>query len=136
MPIFDWLQQNKEVLGWLGAVSVFTFFGTLAAVPAFLIWLPADYLAEDPRPLSAAWPRPLRWIFRIGRNLIAGVLLVAGLAMLVLPGQGLLTLFVALLLADIPGKQRMIRKLLLRRSVFGRVNRLREKAGRPPLSAS
>jgi hypothetical protein len=134
MLTFDWIRQNGELLGWLGAVSVLTFFGTIAAVPLFLIALPADYLSGTAAPISAAWPGPVRWIYRIGKNAVGGVLLVAGVAMLVLPGQGLLTIFVGLVLTDIPAKRRLLRRALGGRAVFDKVNRLRERAGRPPLS--
>ncbi|MGD8368858.1 MAG: PGPGW domain-containing protein [Desulfobacterales bacterium] len=134
MMIFDWFRQNAELFGWLGALSVITFFGTIAAVPVFLIVLPADYLSETAVPISAAWPRPLRWIYRVGKNAIGGVLILAGIAMLVLPGQGLLTIFVGLVLTDIPAKRRLIHRILGRHSVLEKVNRLREKAGKPPLS--
>ena len=64
----------------------------------------------------------------------AGVLLaIAGLAMLVLPGQGVLTLIVALLLLDIPGKQKFEAKLLSRPRLLRMLNRLRTRYGRPTL---
>ena len=132
--MFDWFQQNGVLLGWLGAASAITFLGTIAAVPAFLIILPTDYLSEDARPISAGWPKPLRWTYRVGKNMIAGALLLAGIAMLLLPGQGLLTIFVALMIADIPGKRQILRRIIGRHSVFERVNRLRQKFGKPPLS--
>ncbi len=133
MWMVDWFQQHEQWLGWLGAISVFTFFGTLAAVPFFLIRLPANYLCKDAVSPVASWPLPLRWGYRLGKNLIGGVLLLAGIAMLVLPGQGLLTIFVALLLSDLPGKRRLLRRLIGQQAVMARVNRWREKAGRPPL---
>ncbi len=128
------LAEHRQLLGWLGAVSVISFFGTIAAVPLFLVALPADYLSETARPLSASWPAGLRWAYRAAKNAFGAVLILAGLAMLVLPGQGLLTIFVGLVLTDLPGKRRLLRRLLGRRSVFARVNRLREKSGRAPLS--
>jgi hypothetical protein len=132
--MLDWIQQNGELLGCLGVASVVTFLGTIAAVPAFLVVLPTDYLSKEARPISATWPAPLRWTYRVVKNVIAGALLLAGIAMLVLPGQGLLTMFVALIIADIPGKRPTLRRILGRHSVFERVNRLRAKFGKPPLS--
>ena len=133
MVILDWLQQHREILGWLGAVSLVTFFATIAAVPLFLVSLPQEYLSGDAPPRSAAWAAPLRGIYRIGKNVFGGLLLLAGVALLVLPGQGLLTIFVGLVLTDVPGKRPMLRRIIGRRSILDRVNRLREKTGRPPL---
>jgi hypothetical protein len=131
--IFQFLQQHPELIAWLGGISVLTFFGTIAAVPVFLIVLPHDYLSGIAPPRSAAWPAPLRWIYRIVKNAVGWALILAGLLMLVLPGQGLLTIFAGLVLSDVPGKRRIIRGILGRESVFDKVNRLREKAGKPPL---
>ena len=131
--IFQFLQQHPELPAWLGGLSVLTFFGTIVGVPVFLIVLPHNYLVDTAPPRSAAWPAPLRWIYRLGKNVLGGLMLVAGLAMLFLPGQGLLTIFAGLVLSDVPGKRRIIRRILCRKKVFDRVNRLRAKANRPPL---
>lgn len=132
--ILQFFQQHPECLAWLGGVSALTFIGTIVGVPVFLVVLPADYLVGAAHPRSAAWPAPLRLVYRIGKNVVGGVLLAAGLAMLVLPGQGLLTIFAGLVLSDVPGKRRMIRKILGRKPVFERANRLRARFDRPPLS--
>ena len=131
--IFQFLQQHPQLIAWLGGLSVLTFFGTIAGVPVFLIALPRDYLTGTAPPRSTAWPLPLRWAYRIVKNVLGGLMFVAGLAMLVLPGQGLLTIFAGLVLGDIPGKRRIIRGILGRKKVFERVNRLRVKARKPPL---
>ena len=67
------------------------------------------------------------------RNALGAVLLAAGIAMLVLPGQGLLTILLGLMLVDFPGKRRAERALVARPNVFEALNWLRAKAGRPPL---
>ncbi len=65
--------------------------------------------------------------------MVGGVLAVAGLAMLVLPGQGLLTLALAVLLLDLPGKQKLEARILRSPRLFKLINRLRQRCGRPPL---
>ena len=42
------------------------------------------------------------------RNAVGLVLVTAGLAMLVLPGQGIITLLVGIILMDFPGKHRLV----------------------------
>lgn len=133
--IFEWLARHPERLAWTGGISVIMFLGTLAAVPLVLLVLPSDYLTGRPPPRSAGWPAPWRWVYRTGKNVVGGVLVLAGLAMLVLPGQGLLTLVVGLVLTDVPGKRRVIRRVLTRERVLVRVNRLRRRFDRPPLEA-
>ena len=56
-----------------------------------------------------------------------------GVLMLVLPGQGVLTILIGLTLLDFPGKRRFVRRLLMRPRVFRVINRLRRRFGRPPL---
>jgi hypothetical protein len=51
--------------------------------------------------------------------------------MLLLPGQGVLTLVVALLLLDLPGKRRLKRRILSMPRVLRVLNAWRRRAGRP-----
>ena len=70
---------------------------------------------------------------RLAKNGLGVVLLAAGIAMLVLPGQGLLTLVVALILLDFPGKRRLQRRIVYAPRVLAALNALRRRAGREPL---
>jgi len=53
--------------------------------------------------------------------------------MLVLPGQGLLTIVTGLLLINYPGKYKLEQKLVAIPSVFRALNWIRVKANKPPL---
>jgi hypothetical protein len=59
--------------------------------------------------------------------------LVLGAFMLILPGQGVLTIVAGLALIDFPGKHRLIQWLVARPSVLKSMNWMRERAGRDPL---
>ena len=61
------------------------------------------------------------------------VLILAGIAMLVLPGQGLLTILIGFLMLDLPGKYRVEKWLISRGRVLHAINWYRGKKGRPPL---
>ena len=50
--------------------------------------------------------------------------------MLFIPGQGLLTIAIGLLLVDFPGKYRLERWLISRRPIIRVVNWMRRRAGR------
>jgi hypothetical protein len=67
------------------------------------------------------------------KNLVGIVFLLAGLAMLVLPGQGALTIVVGLTLLDLPGKRGMALKIVRQRHVLVAINWIRSRARRPPL---
>jgi hypothetical protein len=102
---------------------------SIAFVPRFLATLPPDYLHSTAPPPHAALP------LRILRNMLGAVLVLCGLAMLVLPGQGILTLLVGVLLLDFPKKQQLVRRILGRPKVLAIVNKLRAHRGGPPLVA-
>jgi len=116
------------------AGSVFLFFACVLSIQWFVSRLPADYFARDDeqRPSMIENPRT-RTLFHVGKNALGVVLLLAGIAMLVLPGQGMLTILVALVLIEFPGKRRLQRKLVSRPRILRAMNALRRRAGREPL---
>lgn len=66
-------------------------------------------------------------------KIIFGIcLLICGVAMLVLPGQGLITMLIGLSLIPFPGKHKLEQKLLERKSVRSSLNWIRIKAKKEP----
>jgi hypothetical protein len=61
------------------------------------------------------------------------ILILLGLLMLVLPGQGLVTLLVGLMVLDFRGKRALEQRLVARPGVLRFINGLRSRAGRAPL---
>lgn len=126
--IGDWLEAHAELLWWFTGGSVLLSVITLVAIPVIVVRLPASYFVAGGR----------RHLYRqhiggvILKN-VAGVLLVlAGIAMLVLPGQGLLSMLVGLILIDFPGKRRLEQWLIRRRSISRPANWIRRRYDRPP----
>jgi len=136
--MFEWIQDHQGVFWSAGAASIVVFLGSLLVMPALVIRIRADYFAHDERPPSRwADQRPLvRQMLRIGKNVLGCVFMLAGIAMLVLPGQGLLTLLVGFLMVDFPGKYRFEKWLVGRRYVLRLINWLRHRAGRSPLQVA
>lgn len=133
--LIEWCKSNDTLLGWVFAGSVAMFALTPIAVGCALVRLPCDYFRnERRRPLGSWVKRPApRLALLIGKNLLGVVLLVAGLLMLFVPGQGLLTIAVGLVLTDFPGKFRLERWIVRRPSVWRSINWLRRRAGRAPM---
>ncbi|MHC4067093.1 MAG: hypothetical protein ACYSUI_21665 [Planctomycetota bacterium] len=115
--------------------SLVIFFGSLLVMPALVVRIRADYFSHDERPRSRWADRhPLAQLtLRVGKNTLGCLLALAGIAMLVLPGQGLLTLLVGFLMVDFPGKYRFEKWLVGRRFVLRPINWLRRRAHRDPL---
>jgi archaellum biogenesis protein FlaJ (TadC family) len=133
--MLDFLTANRAFVLLITAVSALMFVGTLLAVPAIIVRIPSDYFAHEKRPPSrwASHHPAARLALRIGRNLLGIIFLVAGAAMLVLPGQGILTLFLGVLLLDYPGKYRAERWLISRPRLLRAVNWLRARSRHEPL---
>ncbi|MFA9479735.1 PGPGW domain-containing protein [Phycisphaerales bacterium AB-hyl4] len=128
-----WLEEYEALLWSLTALSVFMFVATLIAMPLLIARLPADYFTRRP---VRDWPTrhpAVHLLLVVAKNALGLVLLLAGLAMLVLPGQGLLTIFVAIMLLDFPRKRDLERWLIRRRPIFRAANWIRAKRHRPPL---
>ena len=67
------------------------------------------------------------------KNLAGLGIVVLGVAMLLLPGQGILTILIGLTLLDFPGKRRLEIWFVRRSSILNGINRIRKKARREPL---
>ncbi len=116
------------------AGSLGLFLLSIVLVAAVIAKLPADYFLAshehhfvDPR----RYPN-LHWFCRVFRNVIGIVLVVAGIAMLVLPGQGILTIVIGIMLMDFPAKHHFLQKLVSKAVVRKSLNLIRQKLGKPP----
>ena len=136
--MLGWIGLSATAGWWIVIASAVTLFAALIATPLVVIRIPADYFTH-PRRSGADWPRRrprLRLIWVIAKNLLGCAFLVLGSLMLILPGQGLLTLLIAIALLDFPGKFRFQRWVITRRGVIQSINWMRKKAGRGPLVLS
>jgi hypothetical protein len=108
---------------------------TVVILAAMLATLPANYFRNDfnVRPLRDAGA--LSVVKRLVKNVIGLVLIVLGalLSLPGIPGQGVLTMLIGLMLVDFPGKRALEQKLVARRGVLETMNRVRAWLGRPPL---
>jgi hypothetical protein len=109
--------------------------GGLVVVSVLLVRLPATYFRHDrPRDLWVDRHPLVRWTGLILKNLLGVVVVSLGvvLSMPGVPGPGILTILLGVMLLDFPGKRRLERWLIARRPVLETVNRLRTRYGRPP----
>ena len=139
--MFDQLSEFASAITWrsvlIGAsIFVGSFLINLAIVSIILVKLPANHFSKSRKTKFWSGPRP--WLHAakvIGKN-IAGVLLVAlGIVLSLpgVPGQGLLTVLLGVMLLDFPGRHRLEQKLLSKPSIVNTINRLRGRFGKPPL---
>ncbi len=133
-PLATWL-LDPTVLAVLGIGSLILFLASAVGVPWFFARVPADYFSRRERAKLGLERRhsPARLLVTFARNALATVLVLAGVVMLFLPGQGLLTVLVGVMLLDFPGKRRLQRRVLSIPRVEALVTALRRRAGRAPL---
>ena len=88
---------NAPVVGWLFAISLVMLLVTPAAVGWLIVRLPKDYFtARRRKPFGVARRgiALLRPVIVVAKNLVGVLLVAAGVLMLVVPGQGVLTIVV------------------------------------------
>lgn len=131
--MFDWLYAHQAWLWWLTAASLASIPIAIAVLPFLVARLPIDYFVHPTRHRLPHRHPALASTLWIVRNLIGAALIVVGVAMLVLPGQGLLTILIGLTLVEFPGKFRLERWLVRRGPMLRALNWLRARRGAPPL---
>lgn len=128
------LTRGKVLLG------VALFIGSLvisfAAIGIVMVKIPPNYFSSHyERDFLPDSPWLVRWGAVIAKN-IAGVLLILLGILLSLPGipgQGILTILLGLIMIDIPGKRPLESKIIKRPAVLSVINKLRDKYGKPAL---
>jgi len=131
--MWDWL-YSSSLAWWLFVLSIVTFAGSLIAIPWILVRLPPHYFDERQPRIWLKGRHPALRCLAIGLINVLGVLFIlAGIAMLVLPGQGMLTMLVGLSLVEFPGKRALERKIISIPLVYQTINGLRARFGQPSL---
>jgi hypothetical protein len=131
----DWFSANEILLFWVGIGSAVMLLGSIAALPWLVGRIPEDYFNHPQEPTATPFEgHPLLgFSFHLIRNLLALVLIVAGFLMLFLPGQGLLTLLLGIMLSHFPGKYRLEQWFIRQPGILTALNWFRERGGHPTL---
>ena len=111
------------------------FVGSFVLIPILVARMRQDYFvaADADEHTWLGRHRVTRAAARVAKNALGGGLLVAGIAMMVLPGQGIITVIVALSLLEFPGKRALELRLIRQSGVSSVINWIRARSGRPPL---
>jgi len=117
-------------------IFLITFGASLAIVSLVLVKLPATYFKKSSnRYFLANSPPLIRGLAIIGKNLLGVVLVVVGILLSLpgVPGQGMLTILLGVMLLDFPGKRRFEHWLVSRPKILQTINKLRHKFSKPAL---
>ncbi|MBX3291275.1 MAG: hypothetical protein KF881_00100 [Acidobacteria bacterium] len=109
---------------------------SFAAIAVVMVKIPKNYFSshyqQDFMPDS---PWIVRWGAVAAKNLFGVFLILLGLALSLpgVPGQGLLTILLGIIMLDIPGKRPLEARIIKRPNVLAAVNKLRARFDKPPL---
>lgn len=125
---------SNEAVFFFTLLSLLTFLCSLIILPVLILAIPEDYFVEKQRhPMH--WSNSgylLRMLVLLLKNLLGFILFFMGILMLVLPGQGILTILAGLVLLDFPGKFLFLRSLARKERVLNSLNWIRKKGNKAP----
>lgn len=125
----------RGALLWL-LIFLLTFGASLAIVSLVLVKLPATYFKRSHnRTFLAAHPPLIRGFAILGKNLLGIALVGVGILLSLpgVPGQGMLTILLGVMLLDFPGKARFEYWLVSRPKILQTINKLRHRFSKPAL---
>tara|TARA_X000000368_G_scaffold413248_1_gene400996 strand:- start:4696 stop:5118 length:423 start_codon:yes stop_codon:yes gene_type:complete len=131
--ITEFVSNYKTYILWLATISLFVFIFSLVSIKWLVALIPTDYfvkknISKSKKSYSLLWLMSI-----IVKNIIGYTLILGGILMLVLPGQGLFTILMGLILSNYPGKYTIEKKFISIPSILKTVNWLRKKSNKPRL---
>jgi archaellum biogenesis protein FlaJ (TadC family) len=127
----EWMRAHEQILEGLALLSAITFLASLLILPLIIILMPSNYFVRPERVATKV--SPWRFTLHILKNLLGAIIVILGILMLFLPGQGILGILVGCSLLDLPGKRHLQLRLLKNRKVQRSVAWIRRKANRVPI---
>ena len=134
--ILEWVHIHKIAFWWIGTLSIATFVGTLIIIPILVVRIPADYFKRKKQKQKSCNKNQYAFICFIGlvfKNLFGALFVLAGVAMLFLPGQGLITILIGIVMLNFPGKFALQLRIVQQPTVLRAINWIRIKANQPVL---
>jgi len=121
----------------LGVVLFLLSLGvSFAAIVIVMVNIPANYFSSHYVPdlrLDRHWT--VRWGVVILKNVFGVFLILLGIVLSLpgVPGQGIITILLGLIMLDIPGKRPIEARIIKRPTVRAAINKLRAKYDKPEL---
>lgn len=136
-----WISDLWAAVTW-GQIllGVALFLGSLAlsfaAIAIVMVKIPANYFSSHyKRDFLPGSPFLVRWGAVIAKNIFGLFLIILGIALSLpgVPGQGILTILLGLIMLDIPGKRPLEARIIKRPAVLSAINNLRARYEKTPL---
>jgi hypothetical protein len=134
----NWTFENIpwQEIAYMVVIFLVSLIISFLAIVIVIVKLPENYFSshyqQDFMPDSPFW---IRWGAIILKNLLGLFLILIGVILSLpgIPGQGILTILLGLIMLDIPGKRPIEAKIISRPSVLGAINNLRARFNKSPL---
>ena len=123
----------KNLILWFGSISLFVFLFSLLSIKWLVSLIPEDYFINKEDSKIKTSNIFIWYIVLIFKNLIGYSLILGGIMMLVLPGQGLFTIIIGLMMSNYPGKYSIEKKFIAIPTILKSINWLRKKSNKPPI---
>ena len=127
LALFELLKAHGVMLI---SVSIGSMLISILFCTFVITYLPADYFLPNRRASRISHPF-LRGILVFLKNLFAFILVIIGILQLFLPGQGILTMLIGIIISDVPGKRKLERKIIRLPVVLAAANGIRSWFKRP-----
>ena len=131
-----YLSENLlDIFFVLGISSIAILIISALSIGYFIKKIPHDYFLNDKRGMPDYKNKnPIFWIITLAlKNIVGYCLIMGGILMLVLPGQGLLTILVGLMLSDYPGKFKLEKRIIKTNLILKTINWYRIKSNIAPI---
>ena len=134
MEAFSYFLQNNQIFLYISGLSTIFFLLSLLGLSWLISIIPHNYFVDKKRVSLIKMKNPLMWLpIIIIKNSIGLVLILCGILMLILPGQGVLTIITGLIFLDYPGKFRFERSLVRNKLILNSMNWIIRKLDKPDL---
>lgn len=136
--MIEFLKTHAFQISWGLAIFVVSLICSSIASAFVILRLPENYFDADFDTLQSDHPRWRRILGMVVKNVLGVGLVILGFIMALpgVPGQGLLTMFIGIVLLDLPGKRAIERRVISRPTILQACNRLRNRFGKKPFTIS
>ncbi len=131
-----WVSLTLERILLGAALFVFSFAISFLSIAIVMVKIPENYFSSHyVQDFLPGKPWLVRWSATIIKNAFGLFLVILGIILSLpgIPGQGILTILLGLIMLDIPGKRPIEAKIIQRPTILAAVNNLRARYNKSPL---
>lgn len=122
------LIEYSTLFQWIAYGSASLVILTLILLPWYINRLPEDFFSNERyHTAKSLFHHPII-------NLFGSIMIIAGMLMLILPGQGLMAIAAGIMIMRFPGKLAMIRKVIHYPHVLDSLNWIRKRGEQKPFT--